>query len=48
MILAIVLYFWFLECMVIGHPGDGSARGTCPEGQICQSDGTCFLSNLFK
>ena len=34
----------FLGCTVNGGAGDGTTRGTCNQGQFCQSDGTCTSS----
>ena len=30
------------NCLVDGKNGDGTTRGTCPELQLCQNDGTCM------
>ena len=31
----------FSDCLVDGNPGDGTARGTCPEFHLCQANGRC-------
>ena len=42
----IVLYS---DCLVDGNPGDGTARGTCPEFHMCQANGRCKrLPGTFK
>ena len=36
------VFFIFLGCEVNGRSGDGTKRGTCTEGHLCRSDGTCI------
>ena len=48
MILCILIYlcsFISLGCTVNGNPGDGTSKGTCDQGKLCQGDGTCTPSN---
>ena len=34
--------------MVGDDPGDGTARGTCPQFQLCEADGTCKPGTFYQ
>ncbi len=37
-----------LGCNVNDRPGDGTTMGSCNQGQLCHSDGTCSTGILVE
>ena len=45
----LMYYIFFLlqlACNINGNVGDGTEQGTCPNGKVCYSDGSC--GNFYK
>ena len=36
------------HCTIHGSPGDNVQRGSCPERQVCSTDGSCYTSGMFN